>query len=115
MSENTTGVLPLWYNTLLGGERFAGDQILTILVPTVLVFSRDMADMTEIAHLTNHCIFSDPYPCLKERDRWVLALSALSAMSRFQKQFVQGGVAQVREATTSFIQGLKRDFTDSQR
>ena len=61
-----------------------------------------------------------PSPCVRERDWWVLALSAISAMSRFRRQFAQGRVAQVREATTSFFHGtsgqsLKRDFTDSQR
>jgi len=56
-----------------------------------------------------------PSPCVRERDWWVLALSALSAMARFRRQFAQGGVAQVREATTSFFQSLKQDFADSQR
>ena len=44
-----------------------------------------------------------PSPCVRERDWWVLALRALSAMSRFRRQFVQGRVAQVWEATTSFF------------
>ena len=47
-----------------------------------------------------------PSPCVRERDWWVLALSALNAISRFRRQFAQGGVAQVREATTSFLQTL---------
>jgi len=47
-----------------------------------------------------------PSPCVRERDWWVLALSALSAMSKFRRQFAQGGVAQVWEATTSFFQSL---------
>ena len=60
-------------------------------------------------------LFEAPSPCVRERDWWVLALSALSAMSRFRRQFVQGGMAQVQKATTSFFQSLKQDFADSQR
>ena len=34
-----------------------------------------------------------PFPCVRECEWWVLALSALSAMPRFQRQLAQGGVA----------------------
>ena len=37
------------------------------------------------------------------------------AMSKFWRQFAQGGVVQIWKATTSFFQSLKREYTDYQR
>jgi len=56
-----------------------------------------------------------PSPCVRERDWWVLAMSALSGMSRFRRQFAHGEVAQVWEAPISFFRSLRRDITKSQR
>ena len=85
----------------------------TLTTKAFLAASSSRKRPEEIMGWFLNIVINHPSPCVKERGWWVLAPGALS-VSRFRRQLAQGGVAQVRKATTSFFQSLKQEFADSQ-